>query len=280
MKDDVTGAPELTHQDGCALSSIREAYVGIDVSVALKKRVPASVCVREHDRLVPLELRSPKPPLGIGNAATLSEERTTQFAKQTAKFLREVAECRKLEIVRIAIDAPRGYRPENRRLRESEEALRKHEIAFFVTPSRTEFDETQREANAHLQNGGEASRLPSANQLWMLAGFQIWKELTAALKAEFLETHPHAVSVRLKAAKHKKSSAAGFQCRLKAVCRLTGWESTNDLEQRLQKQGYGSRHDKLDAFLSAWVASLPADEREALGRPPYDAIWVPPSTLG
>ena len=251
------------------------------MSVSRNKRVPVSACVREHNRLVPLELRDLKSPLGPGNAAILWEKETAQFAKQTAEFLAEVAQCRKLEIVRIAIDAPRDYRSEDRGLRESEEELRKHGIAFFVTPSRTEFKEIRRRAREHLCKGGETSYLPSANRLWMLAGFQIWRALTAAFaETEFLETHPHAISVRLKAAKPKKSSAAGFQSRLNAVCRLTGWESTDDLKHRLQKQGYGSSHDKLDAFLSAWVASLARDEREALGQLPNDAIWVPRSAVG
>ena len=37
----------------------------------------------------------------------------------------------------------------------------------------------------------------------------------------------------------------------------------------------GKRHARLDAYLAAWVAALPEDQREALGLPPNDAIWIP-----
>ncbi len=39
--------------------------------------------------------------------------------------------------------------------------------------------------------------------------------------------------------------------------------------------GYGKRDDKLDAFLSAWVASLPSSKQKVYGSKPNDAIVVP-----
>jgi len=38
--------------------------------------------------------------------------------------------------------------------------------------------------------------------------------------------------------------------------------------------GYGPLHDRLDAYLAAWVASVGESEREALGSPPDDVIWI------
>jgi hypothetical protein len=40
-----------------------------------------------------------------------------------------------------------------------------------------------------------------------------------------------------------------------------------DLEARLRATVGGSRHDRLDAFMAAWVASLGAEQRRALGNP-------------
>jgi hypothetical protein len=49
------------------------------------------------------------------------------------------------------------------------------------------------------------------------------------------------------------------------------------LERALSSGVAGSRHDKLDAFMAAWVASLKPSERVAFGnkRDLGDAIWVP-----
>lgn len=37
----------------------------------------------------------------------------------------------------------------------------------------------------------------------------------------------------------------------------------------------GDRHDKLDAYLSAWVTSLYPEDVAACGEPPLDVIWLP-----
>lgn len=44
--------------------------------------------------------------------------------------------------------------------------------------------------------------------------------------------------------------------------------------KELLAMGFGSTHDRLDAFLSAWVASLNEKERKAFGTPPDYVIWV------
>ncbi len=61
-----------------------------------------------------------------------------------------------------------------------------------------------------------------------------------------------------------------------AVAARTGW-SPLELESKLNEAVPGSRHDRLDAFMAAWVASLPRDQRRAIGDAdqPDDAIWVP-----
>ena len=51
--------------------------------------------------------------------------------------------------------------------------------------------------------------------------------------------------------------------------------SATEMRAKLLAMGFGSTHDRLDAFLSAWVASLDEKDRKAFGTPPDDAIWVP-----
>jgi hypothetical protein len=50
-----------------------------------------------------------------------------------------------------------------------------------------------------------------------------------------------------------------------------------DLEIELKRVVAGSRHDRLDAFMAASVASLPREAVRAYGNEndPNDSIWVP-----
>jgi hypothetical protein len=47
------------------------------------------------------------------------------------------------------------------------------------------------------------------------------------------------------------------------------------MAKELSGIGFGHQHDRIDAYLSAWVASLEDQDREALGKPPDDVIWIP-----
>jgi hypothetical protein len=59
-----------------------------------------------------------------------------------------------------------------------------------------------------------------------------------------------------------------------AIALSRNWPPDSDVSSLLGI-GYGSFHDRLDAYLSAWVASLDDCDRLALGKPPNDAIWIP-----
>src|SRR5262245_25499443 len=68
-----------------------EAFAGIDVAFAKRKRLPVFLCVRESERLRPLPLRSknlPKPPAGKGNRAALDKGNVKGFAIETLGYLR------------------------------------------------------------------------------------------------------------------------------------------------------------------------------------------------
>ena len=67
----------------------------------------------------------------------------------------------------------------------------------------------------------------------------------------------------------------GVDAQLAAVSRFTGWPAVDTANDPLEDIVFGPRHDALDAYLSAWVAALDAQQRRALGSPPDDVIWVP-----
>ena len=189
----------------------------------------------------------------------------------TAAYLRAVEREHRVAVTRIAIDAPRGPAPPGGR-RVSELALGARGIPYFVTPDEAAWAGIRVQVSRHLHDGGGADRLPHANQLWMLAGFALFDRLQP--QWDCLEVFPHAIGLALAAA-GRKVTAAGLEARLAAVARHTGWPPQPVAAGRLDGVAYGARHDKLDAYLCAWVASLEEPEREALGAPPDDAIWLP-----
>ena len=77
-----------------------DAWVGIDVAFAKRKRLPVSVCVWEGNRLIPRPVAdrdAPVPPRGQGNAAALDREAVERFAEEqqpTFESLRCTLECR------------------------------------------------------------------------------------------------------------------------------------------------------------------------------------------
>lgn len=85
---------------------------------------------------------------------------------------------------------------------------------------------------------------------------------------------PQAIAKTLGSADKHKSKADGLRYQLLAAAHFTGWPKA-EFKSSLKDIGYGSLHDKLDAYLAAWVASLDSEEREAIGIPPDDVIWIP-----
>lgn len=250
-----------------------EAFAGIDVAFAKGKRLPVCVCCWIDGRLVPLPLWKAKsmPPRGQGNAATLMDEKVLSFAETTAKYLRAVETEFHVEICRIAIDAPSDPKEPGRPRRQCEQALDARHIRCITTPSADEFHQIKQKAAAHLASGGLESRLPHANQLWMLVGFALFARLRQ--EWECLEVFPQATAALLNSASAHKTTAAGLATQLKALARHTRWPEPPETSA-LRQISYGSSHDSLDAYSAAWIASLNDTEREPLGEPPNDVIWV------
>lgn len=256
-----------------------EAYVGIDVAFAKRKRLPLVVCVRRGNALHPLPLRTARalPPVGEGNARILDGNTVDQFARDTVAYLRSIESEFCIKIRRVAIDAPSDPRSPGTSRRSAEIELDRRQIRCFTTPALAQFETIRLRAMDHLAHGGTESTLPAANQLWMLVGFALFRELRPAW--ECLEVFPQAIARVLGVGRVHKSKGDGLKAQLRAAARHTSWPGAAVVDTaitgHLAAIGYGSRHDRLDAYLAAWVASLDRAKRKALGEPPNDVIWVP-----
>ena len=148
-------------------------------------------------------------------------------------------------------------------------------ISCFSTPSAEAFAEIRVKVSRHLQANGAESRLPHANQIWMLAGFALFEGLSK--RWECIEVYPQAIMHRLEASATYKRRCGGAQLQLQALSRFTRWPSTSDPDgvSQLRILTGSPAHDAVDAYASAWLAALDEKRRDALGHPPDDVIWVP-----
>lgn len=253
--------------------SAESAYVGIDVAIAKSKRLPVVVSVQRNGCLIPLPLRDHAkayPPAGPGNEAILESGVAEQYAHDTLTYLDRIQQHFRLNIRAVAIDAPAGYCAEGASSRGCESALGEAGLSYFSTPTLTRFKEILDCATAHKKSGGDMCRVPHANKLWMLAGFALFDALKRRWKC--LETYPYAISHSLGIA--EKKTKGGHRTHLRAATAETKW-SPADLDQELLAICFGSPHDRVDAYLASWVASLHPHERTAYGSEPNDSIWVP-----
>jgi len=259
------------------------AYVGIDIAVADGKRLPVCVC-RWHDgRLVPLPLKRPAkgaavaawmlPPEMPGNERIVDPAVRAALAREAVEYLRAVEEGWGVRITRIGLDAPREVGPGEGGLRACEAALRDRGLFFIQTPGQAVFDRIPEDVAAYQRDRGARRGLPRANQIWMLFGFDLFRALSAE-GWECLEVYPQATVRVIGSGERNKRSAAGVLEQLTAAAAHTGWPDPVSLEP-LRAVAFGKADDCLDAYLSAWVAALEESDREPLGKPPLDAIWIP-----
>jgi hypothetical protein len=254
---------------------MREGGVaGIDVAFAKGKPLPIVVCRTRGDVVEPLPLRRAKatPPRGRGNALALQPEVRRAFAEETAAYLHAVEEEFELRIERIAIDAPSDPKQSGSARRACEREMDRRNISCITTPDAEQFDSIRARGEAHLASGGSHARLPGANQIWMLVGFALFERLRR--EWECLEVFPQAIARALRASDVHKRKAEGQLAQLTAAANYTHWPSPVSLAA-LDDIAHGARHDRLDAYLAAWIASLPESQREPAGLPPNDVIWLP-----
>lgn len=252
-----------------------DAFMGIDVAFAKNKVLPVSVCTGSDGKplnVLPLKLSFEKPPAGRGNVAAMDDGVRRQFANDVLGWVRKLERDKCLNIRCIAIDAPSDYCRDSSGRRSAEQALAASGISCFATPTEDNFKKKVQESRKFLAAGGQVVRLPNANQLWMLVGFDLFRIL--GQHYECIETYPQAIVHELKCAGLHKSTEKGLQNQIDEAAKLLGVSPT-EMRAKLLSMGFGSTHDRLDAFLSCWVASVGDSNRKAFGRPPADVIWVP-----
>jgi predicted nuclease with RNAse H fold len=251
-------------------------YIGIDVACAAGKRLPICVVSAGHP-LMPLKI--PKPfagliPRGVGNKEIAAFTPFRAAAREVVSAINRIAAEMRWRVERIAVDAPAA--PPRTGSRESESELGRLGLSSFRTPAASAWEGIRERCANHLRLGGSATTLPHANKIWMLFGFELFASLKSGLQAEVIEVYPFAIVWALLPTCEHKSTEQGYRRQLAAVAARTGWEPEH-LEARLKKTVPGSRHDRLDSFMAAWVASLPPEQRRTFGdaQRPDDAIWVP-----
>jgi predicted nuclease with RNAse H fold len=248
-------------------------YIGIDVAFAKNKILPVCAVMAPPGKLVPIRVSNTELPLlprGRGNVATMNAALVAEFVLQVRQWLNELERKFGAPIGVIAIDAPASYSLGGRR--KCEQAMDARGISCFGTPTRLNFEGIRQKVQAHLRNGGVESRLPHANQLWMLVGFALFEELGKDYRC--LEVFPQAIAKTLGTSGIHKLKKAGIEAQLVGIANRTGWQP-DDLREELRHCVSGPLHDQVDAYMCAWVASLYPEGLEACGEPPHDAIWIP-----
>jgi predicted nuclease with RNAse H fold len=258
-----------------SVSSI-PVYVGIDVACAAGKRLPICM-VSAGQPIMPLAI--PKHlgaaiPRGVGNREITAVAPFQEAALGVAASINRVAVETGWHVERAAVDAPAA--PPAANSRASEDELGRLGLSSFRTPAASAWDGIKQKCVEHLGSGGSRATLPHANKIWMLFGFELFSSLRSGLGIEVIEVYPFAIVRALLSACEHKSTEQGYRDQLVAVAARTGWRP-QDLEAKLRATVPGSRHDRLDAFMAAWVATLPRQQRRAIGdaEQPDDAIWVP-----
>ena len=218
-----------------------ECFVGIDVAFAKRKRLPVVICTWEQGRLVPVPLRGLEiaPPRGRGNAAAVRPAEVAAFADKAHDYIVDVCKALRLRAARIAIDAPRSPCSDELPRRRAEIAMDRAGISCFATPGRSQWQRIRTRVEDHLASGRPVSRLPHANQLWVLPGFALFKRLERF--APVLEVFPQAVVRALGAGSIHKSKAEGTDAQLRSVARHAGWPQDETEVRSLREIAWAPR---------------------------------------
>ena len=245
------------------------------MAFAKRKRLPVAICTWVDGRLVPepLGTLSVEPPRGSGNAKVLDQRIVDEFADETANYLTQVCSLLGIRLERIAIDAPSSPRRKGTERRAADAAMDRAGISCFTTPSASEFDQIFEKVEKHLSAGGPENRIPHANQLWMVVGFSVFSRLTEL--APCVEVFPQATARVLGSGQVHKFKSGGVEAQLAEAATHTGWPTPSHDDTAFEDIAFGPAHDRLDAYLSAWVAALPEERRIPFGNPPNDVIWAP-----
>ena len=248
-------------------------YIGIDVACAKGKTLPAAGLMLSSGIRTLTNLRSagfPFPPKGSGNRVIAeNKDEPTRFAVEVCDWLKEIENQSSKKIIKIAVDAPRKPRLPQVSVRNSESALQEANIRFIKTPPEHEFSAKRKEATNHLLSGKPLASLPGANLWWMCVGFALFEALEKHW--ECVETYPQAILHSTKyVAEHKGKDHLNQLGHIISVSGIQGLCS-----ESLRDSAFGAPHDRVDALMSAWVASLPQNKIHIFGTAPEDQIYVP-----
>ncbi|MFO1126764.1 MAG: DUF429 domain-containing protein [Methylocystis sp.] len=212
-------------------------------------------------------------PRGVGNKEIAEAAPFKESARGVVSAISLIEKEMGWWVEQIAVDAPAS--PPLTGSRVSENQLGEVGLSSFRTPPACAWSSIREQCINHLRLGGSVAKLPYANKIWMQFGFELFVHLKSGLTAEVIEVYPFAIVRALLPTCEHKSTENGYGDQLVAVAHRTGWEPQS-LEGVLKSRVPGSRHDRLDAFMAAWVASLPREGRRAFGhaRRPADAILV------
>jgi predicted nuclease with RNAse H fold len=252
-------------------------YVGIDVACA--KRKPLPICFVTHAEgklkiLSPPEEFLELVPRGVGNAEVLNKHPFRVVAEQTARAFQCLIERFGWKIGCIAIDAPAAPPFEGKRI--SEISLREAGLECIWTPDHSKWVERIARSHEYLSSNGPIARLPGANQIWMLYGFELFEALRKIGVEEIIEVFPYSIVRTLLPSCPHKTTSEGYLLQIEAVAKATHYTRAA-LEYELRQNVRGTRHDRLDAYMAAWVSSLPRASRQSFGPKldPNDSIWIP-----
>jgi predicted nuclease with RNAse H fold len=255
-----------------------DVFVGIDVACAKLKPLPICVVKAEGAKVIPLEFRV-ELPRGPGNIEIAKPDPFRALAKSVTADLEAICRRKGWHIKRLAVDAPAAA-PAAGQQRFCEEQMSKRKLHSFQTPNAGRWDEIKKSCNQHLKQGGLLSELPYANKIWMLYGFELFFALRSITELQVIEVYPYAIVCELLPGCAHKSTKEGYNSQLSEIALRTGW-STEDLEKQLRFTTFGGKHDRLDAFMAAWTASLPPQKLKVYGHRENanDSIWIPDREL-
>ena len=240
------------------------AIVGIDLAVRKGKRLPVVVVVRENNgnRILPLRNAQVKPPKGPGNAALIEDaQAAATFARETVEYVRWIEQEYGVKVLIVVIDSPLSPADEDK-IRDAERCLDKLGLSYFRTPSLTSFEMIRKKRHAPGNQSG-------ANQIWMLAGFQLFTQISAA-GIKCVETYPFAVCSMWGIEHLNKESPLGKTERMNAIARCIGVSPA----ETLQSCCFGAGQDKVDAMICACVGNLESIQRTDIGTSEHP-FWLP-----
>ena len=212
-------------------------------------------------RFLPLRNAQVKPPTGPGNAALIQDaQAAVSFACETVRYLRWIEHEYGVKVQKVVIDSPLSPADEDG-IRIAEKYLDKLEISYFRTPSLTTFEVIRKKRREPGSQSG-------ANQIWMLAGFQLFTQISAA-GIECVETYPFAVCAMWGIGHLNKKSPLGKTERMNAIARCIGVSPAETLQSC-----FGAGHDKVDAMICACVGNLESIQRRNIGTSKHP-FWLP-----